>query len=162
MSWALSLSSFYSWRNWDIESFICLPIATQVGRSETRAELGHSDLRAHTLGHCVKMFYLTSLWSPCFVRSQHLTAGWEPYQNNRKQIESHSNHPAACKHFLSHPLPLSVPTVMSLMVDRQQCRAWGLHCPTWPLNSVALRPMCSLFAPEPVLPLKVKARLMER
>lgn len=157
MSWALLLSSFYSWRNWDIESFICLPIVTQVGRSETR----HTDLRAHTLGHCGKMFDLTSLWSPCFVRSQHLTAGWEPYQNNRKQNWEPLKSSSSLQTF---------PQSSSYSVCPQLCQWWKTnnnagaegcifllgHLAQWPWG-----PVCSLFAPEPVLTLKVKARLME-
>ena len=48
-----------------------------------------------------------------------LQAGRQPHQNNRKQIESHWNHPAACRHFLCHPLPRNVPTMMSPMADNR-------------------------------------------
>lgn len=93
-------SPFYIWRGWDTESFVNLLTDTQVGRSETRIDVGHTDLGAHTLGDCVKMFCLISLWSPRFFRSQHSTTCWQPYQNNTKQTASQSNHPAVCKHFL--------------------------------------------------------------
>lgn len=126
-------------------------------------EVGHTDLGSHTLDHRVKILCLTLLWWPHFFRSQHWTAGRQPHQNNRKQFESHQNHPAACRHFLCHPLSRNIPTMISLMTDNRTTAVLrrGLDFSAWPLTPGLLGPVHSLRAPEPVFTFEVTTRMIE-
>lgn len=90
----------------ETQSFINLLTVTQVERSETRIWKRACwlwspqpwPLSDQALPH----FTLESmlLWKPTFSCRPAASP-------NRKQPEDHSNHPASCKHFLSHPLLVS-------------------------------------------------------